>query len=81
MRWEVPESPEPTYQTTKRGKMMYEVRISEVSQPTKHTLNVRCGRTDCRTDVAQASPVQLWTLTTYGSSVSDFSRFPPHPKK
>jgi hypothetical protein len=34
----VPGSPKPTYQTTKCGKMIYEVRISEVSQPTKHTL-------------------------------------------
>jgi hypothetical protein len=48
MRWAVLDSPEPTYQTPKCGKMLYEVRFSEVSQPTKHTLRVLQPQIDPR---------------------------------
>jgi hypothetical protein len=38
VRWALPRSAEPGYQTTKIGKRWDEVRVSELPQPTKHTL-------------------------------------------
>jgi hypothetical protein len=40
MRWEYLSWTDPTYQTTKEVKFLDELGISELAQPTKHTLNI-----------------------------------------
>jgi hypothetical protein len=63
MRWVVRRSPEPTYQTTKQEKILYEMRFSEMNQPTKQ--NMRDDKS--RSWMDGACPRSRWRVSDHGA--------------
>jgi hypothetical protein len=56
VKWALPRSYEPVYQTTKLEKKWDEMRFSEVARATKHTLCVLVGFALLATRVTRVNP-------------------------